>query len=374
MTTILENGKKEEKIERVTEEKTITTFSNNEDNENKGENQKVIFLKEESRRVENEKKDKEKRFDLFSMSSYTDDCGSLLTKIKEDSREDDEITEDNQQNDNQGLFSCSPLPSPRHSTDFPRNKEQLDEEVNIDFSKKVKKSRPENIILIAEDNHFDKDRVEMLKEKKKKIFEKIKEKSHIDLKVLKKEEKNPLSEYLAKQEVKNFKKSSSNLLKENTKENGRGISDVNIKEKLSFLNFDKKNKKKSNLKKFSSLKANLSSSRSKNPSTKKLNTDRSKSQFGKSKSPFKKNCLKVNEKKLNNPKKKKLNKTKGKLKEKISSREPSKMTTVKQLLNNLMIEEKKNQKNNKGVNLKSSKKSKKRKKANTIYSLKSLIK
>lgn len=55
--------------------------------------------------VEKEKK----RFDIFSMMSSEEERGSFLTRIKEDSREDDEVTEDEEGGN---LQVVSPFPSP----------------------------------------------------------------------------------------------------------------------------------------------------------------------------------------------------------------------------------------------------------------------
>lgn len=118
VTTFLENGKKEEKIETVTEEKTITRYDR--DGKELGKGEKVKSKEKKQYFFENGMKGKpkeppQKRFDLFSMSSY-EDSGSILTKIKEDSREDEEVTEDNRKIIED--CACSPFPSPSNSADF----------------------------------------------------------------------------------------------------------------------------------------------------------------------------------------------------------------------------------------------------------------
>lgn len=141
----MENGKKEEKIETVTEEKTITTFKNEKgelienkvDHNNKFDIPKAtVFLPEKNK--ENDKNDK-KRFDIFSMSSE-EERGSILTRIKEDSREDDEITEDNRNNNNFKDFS--PFPSPMNFRGPMKKKQSVgDITQKILFKRKRRKMR-----------------------------------------------------------------------------------------------------------------------------------------------------------------------------------------------------------------------------------------
>lgn len=152
----MENGKKEEKIETVTEEKTITRYDRDEEGMNKGgkvkgKDKKKYFYENGVKGKTNEPP--QKRFDLFSMSSY-EDSGSLLTKIKEDSREDEEVTEDNMKvTDHQG---CSPFPSPNHSREFKRRgTDEMDTRKSKDCFKKKNIAKVQKVI--AEDKEEEKE-------------------------------------------------------------------------------------------------------------------------------------------------------------------------------------------------------------------------
>jgi hypothetical protein len=115
--TIVENGKEQkQKIETFTEEKIITTYEDFTSNNFFSQSEKTT--NPSNFRISKEKVEPSKnlRFDIFSNSSMDATTnGSLLEKIREDSREYENLTEEDK---NRRSSKLSPFPSPNETNLF----------------------------------------------------------------------------------------------------------------------------------------------------------------------------------------------------------------------------------------------------------------